>query len=105
MFSFVFGDWYESTEVLVQNVDEWWMIPCIIHQFIIGFAVFTVLQGVFINETFQAADRDNEIMVRRAKHRALQHEKKMRLLFKNADQDNSGYLNFEEFEAVMHEEE
>lgn len=105
MMSFVFGDWYDTTVYLVDEVSEWWVFPCVFHQFLVGFAVISVLQGVFINETFEAADKDNEVMVRRAKEQNKHHKKKMDMLFKKADKNGDGNLSLEELKAILYEDD
>lgn len=101
MFALAFGEWFAITLLLVDKITSWAWVPFLVHQFVIGFAVFAVVQGVFINETFHAAETDNEIMVRRQERETQQHIDKMRYLFSKADRDEGGTLSVHEFRAVM----
>ncbi|CAL1167465.1 unnamed protein product [Cladocopium goreaui] len=82
---------------------EWFMLLCILHKLVIGFAVVGVINGVFIQETFKVASSDNQIMMRQKERSYKLHEMKMRQLFMEADTDGDGFVNADEWrELVSH---
>merc|ERR1712032_1183664 len=87
--------------LIVDHISPFVWIPILGHQFIIGFAVFSVIQGVFINETFHAAEADNEIMIRRAVRDTEIFEGKMKYFFKHANTNSDEDLSAREFKAAM----
>jgi len=97
MFPLVFGEWYETSLLLKTHVNGLVWIPTLLHQFVFGFAVFAIVQGVFINETFHAVESDDEIMIRRMKRDQASHRKIIQGLFEKADFNNDGKLAREEF--------
>lgn len=80
------------------------MIFVLGHKFVIGFAVVTVLTGVFLQETFKVAQSDNFIMMTRRERAIRTHTAKMRRLFSAADVDGSGCLNREEFMGCVEDD-
>merc|ERR1711920_838316 len=41
-FAMAFGEWHETSLLLVKHVSMWLWIPVLIHQFVVGFAVFAI---------------------------------------------------------------
>merc|ERR1719195_140337 len=101
MFEMTLGNWMPPCRALVENVDEWYMLFFLMHKFIIGFSVVSVITGVFIQETFKVATSDDQIMMNTKTRTMREHEKKMSEFFKHADADGSGELDLEEFLEVM----
>lgn len=101
MFEMTLGNWIVPARALVENVSEWYMLFFLMHKFIIGFSVVSVITGVFIQETFKVATTDNQIMLRDKARLMKAHERKMKELFMHADSDKSGKLEYEEFIHVM----
>lgn len=103
MFELTLGNWMPPTRALVENISEFYMIFFLLHKFIIGFSVVSVITGVFIQETFEVATSDDQIMLNNKARAIRKYEKKMSDLFKHADEDGSGSLDQEEFVEVMHD--
>jgi hypothetical protein len=101
MLELTFGGWARIGRMLTEDVNGWWSLPILAHQFVIGFAVLTVVRGVFMQQTFKVAETDNFIMMKTRKREARVHKTKMRSLFAIADTDNDGYLDFHEFTTIM----
>jgi len=101
MFEMTLGNWIVPARALVENVNEWYMLFFLMHKFIIGFSVVSVITGVFIQETFKVATSDDQIMLNNKERTSREHERKMNILFKHADGDGNGNLDLEEFVQVM----
>eukprot|EP00415_Alexandrium_ostenfeldii_P001640 UN1640 len=97
LFEITLANWIPVGRALTYSVSEWYLLFVLGHKFIVGFAVVTVLTGVFLQETFKVASSDNFIMVTKRERAIRTHTEKMRRLFATADSDSSGSLNREEF--------
>jgi len=103
MFEITLGNWPPVCRLLSEKVSEWFMLLCILHKLVIGFAVVGVINGVFIQETFKVASSDNQIMMRQKERSSNLHEMKMRQLFLEADNDGDGFVSADEWrELVSH---
>lgn len=94
-----FGAWIDVTHLLVDEVNPWFEMPCLFLRWIC-WAVCTIIQGVFINETFRAAEKDDEILKRRTMRDNLSDWQKMKHFFHRADR-NDDTLTLEEFIDMM----
>eukprot|EP00419_Tripos_fusus_P032912 CAMPEP_0172780718 /NCGR_PEP_ID=MMETSP1074-20121228/203070_1 /TAXON_ID=2916 /ORGANISM="Ceratium fusus, Strain PA161109" /LENGTH=574 /DNA_ID=CAMNT_0013617695 /DNA_START=58 /DNA_END=1783 /DNA_ORIENTATION=- len=101
MFELTLGNWMPPTRACVENVSEWYLLFFLLHKFIIGFSVVSVLTGVFIQETFKVATSDDQIMLNNKRRAMKEHTTKMTNLFKYADTDGDGSLDRAEFDKVM----
>jgi len=99
MFELTFGGWAKIGRLLI-GVNGWWGVPILLHQFMIGFAVLSVVRGVFIQQTFKVAETDNYIMMKQREREARIHAAKMKRLFKTADKDGSGGMDLAEFKDI-----
>merc|ERR1711939_1189752 len=97
MFEVTFGNWYSPCRVLVEHCGEWFMLLSFTHLLVIGFAFLAILNGVFINETFNVADNDDKFMLMREEREEKMHTQKMSVLFNAADADGGGAITAEEF--------
>jgi len=100
MFELTLANWPPATRLLAEEVSEWFMVFCLVHKLTIGFAVIGVINGVFMQETFNVASTDDDIMVRRKRQAASTHTRKMVSLFSHLDVSEDGELDFEEFQAI-----
>jgi len=101
MFELTLGNWIPPTRALVEHVSEWYLLFFLMHKFVIGFSVVSVITGVFIQETFKVATTDDQIMLNTKKRAMKDHAKKMSKLFRHADRDGDGSLDRREFDKVM----
>lgn len=104
MFEILLGNFMLPCRALVEKVSEWWMVFFLWHRVVIGFSVLTVISGVFIQETFQVAAKDDHSMIIRMEREASNHIFKMSELFRNADTDGNGFLDLDEWTAIMDDE-
>jgi len=101
IFELTLGNWAPIARFLHEHVSEWFGVVIIAYQLIVGFAVVMVIRGVFLHETFQAVEHDDDLMILRQIRRKAKLTKKMEALFLEADDSGDGYLNHEEFVGVM----
>mmetsp|Transcript_111988 Transcript_111988/g.348986 ORF Transcript_111988/g.348986 Transcript_111988/m.348986 type:complete len:458 (+) Transcript_111988:324-1697(+) len=101
MFEITLANWIPCARALTERVSEWYVIFCLSHKFIIGFAVIMVITGVFLNETFRVSATDDTIMITQKQRQIITHTKKMSHLFLAADEDGNGILDREEFRAMV----
>jgi voltage-gated sodium channel len=101
MFEMTLANWPPVCRLLVEYVNEWFMLFCIIHKLTIGFAVIGVINGVFMQETFRVASTDDRIMVREREREVKAYTQKMKRLFAAADDSGDGFLDLEEFKTIM----
>merc|ERR1740121_1744880 len=104
MIEITFGNFVVPVRILVENIDELWIIYAIVHKTILGFAAVGVLNAIFVQETFKAAALDDNLMVRQTKIKQGHHSKKMRALFEEADTDGNGTLDMDEWIAVCQDD-
>jgi hypothetical protein len=100
MFEITLGSFVPVSRMLMDNVSEWYLIFNILHKCAIGFAVLSVVRGVFMHETFKVAATDDNIMVAQKMRAKKVHREKMQRLFEMADQDGSMTLDRDEFAQI-----
>jgi len=101
MFELALANWTPISRFLTENVHEWWMIFLVLYKLTIGFAMIGILNSVFMQETFQATELDNDIMVAKKRRADAAHRKKMMDLFDLADRDHDGTIGRQEFGKML----
>jgi len=101
MFELTLANWAPISRKLYENVSEWFIVITIFHKLVIGFAVVGVINGVFMQETFEVAHHDDEIMLRRGRHAALVHAEKMRRLVATTDNTGNSELDRAAFRGIF----
>eukprot|EP00404_Azadinium_spinosum_P045945 CAMPEP_0180804022 /NCGR_PEP_ID=MMETSP1038_2-20121128/61233_1 /TAXON_ID=632150 /ORGANISM="Azadinium spinosum, Strain 3D9" /LENGTH=159 /DNA_ID=CAMNT_0022844425 /DNA_START=148 /DNA_END=627 /DNA_ORIENTATION=- len=101
MFELTVGNWVPILRFLHDRVNEWFGLALLVYRCFVGFAVMKVITGVFLHETFKVAASDDDLMIRQKQRDSAKHLKKMRLLFREADDSGDGFLTFREFKEVM----
>merc|ERR1712217_384741 len=64
MFEITFANWAPPCRLLLDNVSEAFGFFFLIYRCMIGFAVLSVIQAVFIQQTMQAAQADDDVIIR-----------------------------------------
>lgn len=105
MFELALGDWQDVARILQENVSEYYMFFSLGFKLLIGFAVVGVINGVFMQETFNVAASDDRIMLRKRQLQQRSHVKKMETFFLHADESGDGFVDLEEFKMVLGNEE
>eukprot|EP00928_Gymnodinium_smaydae_P021386 TRINITY_DN18338_c0_g3_i1.p1 TRINITY_DN18338_c0_g3~~TRINITY_DN18338_c0_g3_i1.p1 ORF type:complete len:584 (+),score=98.34 TRINITY_DN18338_c0_g3_i1:65-1816(+) len=104
MFELTLGNFVPISRLLMDEVSEWYILFSITHKCAIGFAIVSVVRGVFMHETFKVAATDDHIMVSQKVRAKKIHRKKMTRLFDAADTDGNGTLDKEEFAEICRDE-
>jgi hypothetical protein len=102
LFEITLGNWPPVARILQENVSEAYVIFSVGHKLTIGFAVIGVINGVFMQETFNVAASDDILMLRQKERVQKLHMRKMQALFAHADKSGDGYLDYEEFKNIVH---
>mmetsp|Transcript_40241 Transcript_40241/g.72281 ORF Transcript_40241/g.72281 Transcript_40241/m.72281 type:complete len:279 (+) Transcript_40241:3-839(+) len=97
MFELSLANWPPVARMLQEEVSEWFVIFSVLHKIIFGFSVISVVNGVFMQETFKVASQDDAIMMRQSERQKRNYVAKMSALFNLADSSGDGYLSKEEF--------
>jgi len=100
-FEMTLANWPPVCRLLMENVNEWFMVLCLVHKLTVGFAVLGVINGVFIQETFRVATQDDFIMVHQKEAATRIHLNKMSRLFRAGDVSDDGLLDKAEFMQLV----
>jgi len=103
LFESTLGNFAPVMRMMTENVDESWAIFFIGYKCVGGFAVVTVITGVFMQETFRVAEKDDDLLVIRQTRQAKIHMTKMSRLFQVADRTGKGALSFSDFKALIND--
>lgn len=105
MFELALGNWPVIARILQENVSEWFTVFSIAFKLFVGFAVIGVVNGIFMQETFNVAANDDRIMLQKKQRDQAKHIQKMRTFFKAADSSGDGVLDLDEFSSILENEE
>jgi hypothetical protein len=105
MFEMTLANWPPVCRLLVESVNEAFMIFFILHKLTRGFAVIGGINGVFMQETFKVASTDDSIMLRQKDREVRTYTDKMRRLFMAADESGDGEVDLEEFLKILGDHE
>lgn len=104
-FELTLANFAVPTRIMVEKVNDWCMVFCILHKLTVGFAVVGVINGVLMQETFKVAQADDLVMLRTRQKAVATHVDKMRQFFEEADTSKDGRIDFEEFQTIMQNKE
>ncbi|CAE7213709.1 Scn11a [Symbiodinium sp. CCMP2592] len=105
LFELTLANWAPVCRVLLEEVNEWWVVFCLLHKFTVGFAVVGVINAVLMQETFKVAYLDDTVMVREKMRTMRAHVAKMSELFHEADTSGDGKLDLNEFKRILKKQE
>eukprot|EP00929_Paragymnodinium_shiwhaense_P016260 TRINITY_DN12451_c0_g2_i1.p1 TRINITY_DN12451_c0_g2~~TRINITY_DN12451_c0_g2_i1.p1 ORF type:complete len:609 (-),score=109.98 TRINITY_DN12451_c0_g2_i1:563-2389(-) len=97
MFELTLGNWIPVSRLLLEDVSEWYLLFTLSHKCVLGFAVVSVINGVFLQKTFAVAAADDYLMMTQKEKAQRLHSRKMKRLFESADVNGDGTLCKEEF--------
>ncbi|CAK9095581.1 Sodium channel protein type 11 subunit alpha (NaN) (Sensory neuron sodium channel 2) (Sodium channel protein type XI subunit alpha) (Voltage-gated sodium channel subunit alpha Nav1.9) [Durusdinium trenchii] len=100
MFEITLANWPPVSRLLAENVSEWFMLFGVLHKLAIGFAVVSVVNGVFMQETFSVASSDDRVMIQKRNRMLHTHKMKMQRFFDLADKSKNGSIDLEEFQTM-----
>lgn len=105
MFEITLANWPPASRLLAENVSEWFMLFGVLHKLTIGFAVVSVVNGVFMQETFNVAASDDRVMIQKRKRIFQLHRLKMERFFHLADKSSDGAIDIDEFREMTEHKE
>lgn len=101
MFELALGNWPPITRFLMEELHQLFGVFCVVFKLTVGFAVISVINGVFIKACFSAAENDDVILVRNRMKQIFQHKDRMTRFFQLADINGDGKLSLDEFRSVL----
>lgn len=101
LFELCLANWIPQSRFLMEDVNEFMVIFCLVFKLTFGFAVIGVLNACFIKETFKTVSMNREMMAMEATAAKQRFAKEMLSFMKHADRSNDGTLTREEFETVL----
>merc|ERR1712137_819915 len=104
MMELTMGNFMPVCELLIEHVDEMYGHLVLVYKMAIGFAVISVIRGVFLHETFKAASSDDELMVMQKKRAQKKHEKEMMRLFDQANVSSEAGIQRSEFQDLLQDD-
>lgn len=101
MFELLYANWIPACRILIDNMGEGWAFFFVLYRCLVGWAVLSVVNAVFVQSTMKVAQHDQEILIAQ-KQRAQEAQKKnLRNLFMEIDTSGDGNLSFDELMAVL----
>jgi hypothetical protein len=101
MFEISLANWAPSCRVLLNYVSESFGIFFLIYRCGIGFAVLTVVQAVFIQQTIQSAQRNEEFALWQKRKEQDKQLQALMKAFNNLDESGDGYVTWNEFMPIL----
>merc|ERR1719421_1633276 len=95
------GAWSKIARPLVEEISPLLGVFFVAYVFGVTFAIMRIVTAIFLKETLKAAQADDDMMVRRQLEREGDYVDELRSLFMEADEDGSGMVSGEEFEALL----
>eukprot|EP00931_Biecheleriopsis_adriatica_P077305 TRINITY_DN50894_c0_g1_i1.p1 TRINITY_DN50894_c0_g1~~TRINITY_DN50894_c0_g1_i1.p1 ORF type:complete len:594 (-),score=129.46 TRINITY_DN50894_c0_g1_i1:213-1853(-) len=86
------------------EVQPWFFPVFLCFLFLTTFGLLNIVVGVIVENTLNVAQQNQELQEKRAMRRLLKDLETLRVVFDEADEDGSGTLELEEFEAIMKKE-
>merc|ERR1712037_52772 len=81
LFELMLANWPPICRMMGKHMNEAWSFVVVVYKLTLGFAVVGVIMGVFTQETFRAAETDDQLLLRRKAAQSKMHSTKMKLLF------------------------
>merc|ERR1719235_833514 len=101
MFEITLANWGPASRLLVEEVNELYLLFFILYRCIFLFAALKVITAVFITETYGVMERDDEVMITKQRRSKNLLALKLKFMFEEIDRDGDGRLLWSEFEDVV----
>merc|ERR1712048_450253 len=86
--------------LLMDDVSEWFSLFMLLWRAVVGFAIVTVIRGVFLHETFKVAQTDQDLMIMQKQRMVQKTRKHMLAFFEQADASGDGFICVDEFREL-----
>jgi Ca2+-binding EF-hand superfamily protein len=104
MFEVSLANWAPACRVLFDEVDEAFSYFFLFYRCVIGFAVLSVIQAVFIQQTMKSIQLDDNTILEHQRQQKEKSLQKLRTVFVKLDTDQDGFLTWEEFQPLLHDD-
>jgi len=104
VFEITLGNFAPITRFLSDNISEFYHMLFMMYYCVVSFAILMVIRGIFLHETFQAADANDNLMILRQLRTRTKILKKLQRLFFEANVSDDGFLSYEEFTLLMEDD-
>lgn len=104
MFEITFANWAPTCRLLLDNVSEHFGTFFLIYRCVVGFAMLSVIQAVFIQQTMKSAQLDDDFMIQQKTREKEAYAEKLRRVFNKLDTSGDGLVSWDEFEVLLKEE-
>jgi len=101
MFEITFANWAPTCRLLIDNISESFGIFFLLHRCVVGFAMLSVIQAVFIQQTMKSAQSDEDFMVQQKAREKEVHANRLQSLFRKLDTSGDGVLSWPEFNSML----
>lgn len=101
MFEITFANWAPTCRLLIDNVSEWYGIFFLLYRCLVGFAMLSVIQAVFIQQTMKSAQLDDDYVIQQRQREKKALSDKLYRIFKQLDTSGDGHVSLTEFEALL----
>lgn len=101
MFEITFANWAPTCRLLIDNVSEWFGLFFLLHRCVVGFAMLSVIQAVFIQQTMKSAQMDEDFMLQQKQREKESYAAKLKNVFKQLDTSGDGQLTWDEFHSLV----
>lgn len=101
MFEVLFANWTIPCRLLVDHVNEWYMMYFIIYRCLVGFCVLNVVSAVFVQQTMRVAAEDQDLFVQQKMRATEKYTKKLKHVFNLLDTTGDGVIEEEEFMELL----
>mmetsp|Transcript_87344 Transcript_87344/g.159643 ORF Transcript_87344/g.159643 Transcript_87344/m.159643 type:complete len:782 (-) Transcript_87344:158-2503(-) len=101
MFEITLANWVPCCRLLVEEVNQAWMLFFIFYRCMFCFALVKVISAVFITETNRVLASDDELFLMRQKRDRDSYTQKLSKMFHQIDLDGDGYLSWSELQQLL----
>jgi len=103
MFEITFANWAPTCRLLIDNVSEWFGLFFLLYRCLVGFAMLSVIQAVFIQQTMKQAQLDDDFVIQQRNREKQVYTDKLNRIFKKLDTSGDGHVCWQEFETLLTE--
>ncbi|CAK0800467.1 unnamed protein product [Prorocentrum cordatum] len=105
LFELMLANWPPICRLMMDTMHEPWSVFALCYKLVMGFAVIGVIFGVFTQETFRAAETDDQLLIKRKANQVKMQTMKMQHLFQmmatESNEDVGAAIDLQHFKRVL----
>merc|ERR1712224_1146228 len=101
MFQVSLANWAPPCRILFEHVHQAFSYFFLFYRCVIGFAVLSVVQAVFIQQTMKSMNSDKELAIQKKAMQKEAESMKLRTVFQKLDTSGDGLLVWDEFKPLL----